>query len=353
MRGGSHRLLAPWFRILRDPFLVVQIAGWLLVAGGLVFLARAQEGVSAPAPASPAAITPVRPIPVQPDKVRLGERLFGDARLSGSGKLACTSCHDLSRGGSDDQARSEASGDMHDYNALTVFNAAYNFRMNWRGNARTLEEQNNAVITDPRFMGGDWGEILKKLAADQAYRAALTTIYGPRWSKADVLDALAEFQRSLVTPDSRFDRYLRGEQGAITPAEERGFRLFESYGCVACHQGRNIGGNLFQRFGIFTDPFSGRTPAMAADLGRYTLTGREEDRFVFRVPSLRNVALTAPYFHDGGIRRLDEAVAIMARTQLGRELPPNEIELIVRFLGTLTGEYNGRPLDQDDGKGPP
>jgi cytochrome c peroxidase len=160
---------------------------------------------------------------------------------------------------------------------------------------------------------------------------------------AQVLDALATFQRSLTTPDARFDRYLRGERDAITPEEERGYRLFKEYGCIACHQGVNVGGNLFQRFGIFHDPFS-QLPIRPADLGRFTVTGEADDRFVFRVPSLRNVAVTAPYFHDGRAQTLEQAVDEMARSQLGRMLAAHEIGLIASFLRTLTGEYRGRPL---------
>jgi cytochrome c peroxidase len=159
-----------------------------------------------------------------------------------------------------------------------------------------------------------------------------------------VLDALAIFQRSLITPNARFDRYLKGERDAITADEERGYQLFKAYGCIACHQGANVGGNLFQKFGIFQDLFAGQKTLTKADLGRFTITGVESDRHVFRVPSLRNVAVTAPYFHDGRTASLADAVKIMARNQLGRELDQRDADLIVKFLGTLTGEYRGQPL---------
>jgi cytochrome c peroxidase len=162
----------------------------------------------------------------------------------------------------------------------------------------------------------------------------------------NVLDALAAYQRSLTTPRARFDRYLAGERTSITADEERGYRLFKSYGCSACHQGVNVGGNLFQKFGIFSDPFTGRGAITQANLGRFAITGMESDRHVFRVPSLRNVAVTAPYFHDGRAATLEEAVEIMALNQLGREIAESDIDLIVKFLGTLTGEYRGRSLDQ-------
>jgi cytochrome c peroxidase len=186
--------------------------------------------------------------------------------------------------------------------------------------------------------------LLATLRADSDYRRAFAAIYGGDIRREQILDALAAYQRSLVTPNARFDRYLRGEPGAITPEEEHGYRLFKAYGCIACHQGANVGGNLFQKFGIFADPFAGRDAATRADLGRFTITGDEADRHVFRVPSLRNAALTAPYFHDGSAKSLEEAVEIMARNQLGRTLAEREVALIVAFLRTLTGERGGRPL---------
>jgi cytochrome c peroxidase len=155
----------------------------------------------------------------------------------------------------------------------------------------------------------------------------------------------------LLTPNSRFDRRLRGDRNAISPEEERGYQLFKSYGCVACHQGVSFGGNLFQRFGVFYDPFAQRGSATESDLGRFSVTGVETDKHVFRVPSLRNVAVTAPYFHNGEISSLAEAVEIMARSQLGKELPAEDIDRIVQFLHTLTGEYQGRSLgDADRGR---
>jgi cytochrome c peroxidase len=290
-------------------------------------------------------ITPVpRDVSLDTDKVRLGERLFNDVRLSGDDALACASCHVLAEGGDDNRTRPPGSdGEPLNYNAPTVFNAALSFRLNWRGNFRTLEEQNEAVLLDPRLMHTTWEGLLAKLRADAAYREAFTTLYGSDPAPAHVLDALATFQRSLITPDARFDRHLRGERDAITPEEESGYQLFKDYGCIACHQGVSVGGNLFQRFGIFRDPSSQR-PAGTADLGRFTATGKAEDRFVFRVPSLRNVAVTAPYFHDGRAQTLEQAIAEMARSQLGRVLNEREIGLIAGFLRTLTGEYRGRPL---------
>lgn len=279
-------------------------------------------------------------------RVALGRRLFFDTRLSGDGTLACNSCHQLDQAGADNRARSvTADGQSHLFNAPTIFNAVRNFRLNWRGNFLTLAAQNEAVLLDVRLMNTSWPKILTALAADPSYRHHFSQLYGREPARNDVLDALAEFQRSLVTPNARFDLYLAGNPEAITPAEKEGYELFTAYGCVSCHQGENIGGNLFQRFGIFGDPVPSRDSS-EGNLGRFALTGAVRDRFVFRVPSLRNVAVTAPYFHDGSARTLEEAVEIMARVQLGRELPKTDIDLIVRFLGTLTGEYQGRLLSR-------
>jgi cytochrome c peroxidase len=291
-------------------------------------------------------ITPVPPVAaLDPAKIELGRKMFHDARLSGGDTISCSGCHDLARGGADGKARSAATnGGLLDLNALTVFNAALNARLNWRGNHRTLKEQNEAVLLDPRLMNATWPELLAKLRADPEYRAAFKALYGGELEREHVLDALVTFQRSLLTPDARFDRYLRGEHEAITADEARGYGLFKAYGCAACHQGVNVGGNLFQRFGVFHDPFAERGSTSAADLGRYTVTGRGEDRKVFRVPSLRNVAVTPPYFHDGSVASLDEAVSIMARSQLGRDLPRQDVDLIIEFLRTLTGVYQGRSL---------
>jgi cytochrome c peroxidase len=245
-----------------------------------------------------------------------------------------------------------ADGQPLAFNSPTIFNAALNYRLNWRGNFRTLEEQNEAVLLNRRLMNTTWEQSLPKLRADQSYAGAFTAVYGSGPARVNVLDALATFQRSLLTPNARFDRYLGGQRDAITAEEKRGYQLFKSYGCIACHQGMNLGGNLLQRFGVFYDPFGQRERLTKADLGRFAVTGIESDRHVFRVPSLRNVAVTGPYFHDGAVASLRDAVDIMARAQLGRDLPGRDIDLIVKFLETLTGEYQGRPLTAETDQSP-
>jgi cytochrome c peroxidase len=294
-------------------------------------------------------LEPIEPIAQtavpDPGRTALGERLFHDVRLSHNNARSCASCHPLDRGGMDGRARAITPvGTLNARNTPTVFNAALNSSLNWDGVANTLEAHAETVLLSPNVMNTTWPELLAKLRADGGYLAAFRTTYQQRPNQANVLDALASFERSLITPNSRFDRHLRGERPALTAAEQRGYELFKSYGCVACHQGMNIGGNLYQKFGVFEEPAIPPSPGMGVDLGRYRVTKVTRDREVFRVPSLRNVAVTGPYFHDGRAATLEEAVDTMANLQLGRKLSREEIGLIVQFLHSLTGEYRGKPL---------
>lgn len=329
-----------------------------IIMGGLALVVASVSVATGPAgqTVNGEPVTPLLHAPpnLAPGKVDLGRKLFHDPRLSGGQDISCASCHDLERAGADDRARPLGSdGKPLDYNSPSVFNAGANFRLNWRGNFRTFEEQNEAVLLDPRVMNAAWPDLLARLRADSDYQTSFQVAYGSPAERTHVLDALAAFQRSLITPDARFDRYLRGEREAITADEERGYHRFKDYGCTACHQGANVGGNLFQQFGVFHNPFAERSSIAEADLGRFALTGQKSDRHVFRVPSLRNVAVTGPYFHDGSAATLSEAVETMARSQLGRELSGEDIDLIVKFLGTLTGTYRGRPLlGHSDGRTP-
>jgi cytochrome c peroxidase len=292
---------------------------------------------------------PIVPIPLSlaldPSRVALGARLFHEVRLSHDNTRACATCHPLERGGMDGRPRAiTAQGTPHPRNTPTIFNVGLNAALNWDGVATTLEAQAEIVLLHPNLMHTTWPDLLAKLQADADYVARFTTAYAGGLTPATVVDALASFERSLLTPNARFDRYLRGERQALTAPEQQGYRLFKAYGCVACHQGINIGGNMYQKFGIFAAPDAMGSPAAAADPGRYGVTMVARDRAVFRVPSLRNVAVTAPYFHDGRAATLEEAVDTMARVQLGRTIPPEEIGVIVQFLQTLTGDYHGRPV---------
>jgi len=293
---------------------------------------------------------PIAPLPLasseNPAKVTLGERLFGDVRLSRDRSMSCATCHLFDRGGADGlPVARRADGTLLSRNTPTVFNAGFNYFFNWDGSTETLEAHAERLMLN--LMDSDWPDLLERLKGDSSYIAAFGAAYPDGLTKASVLDAMATYERSLVTPNSRFDQYLRGRREALTEEERRGYRLFKSYGCVACHQGMNIGGNMFQRFGIFPysrAPADGDKPGGQVDFGRFQVTQVERDRHVFRVPSLRNVALTAPYFHNGQAATLESAVDTMAQVQLGKTLTSEEVGLIVRFLHTLTGEYRGRPL---------
>jgi len=292
---------------------------------------------------------PILPLPPAPQlssgKVALGERLFHDPRLSHDDSIACASCHVLSKGGTD---RSRFSvgiyGAVGDVNAPTVFNSSLNIAQFWDGRAGSLEDQAVGPVHNSAEMGSNWTEVIAKLRADKEYPALFKREYPDGISPANITGAIAEFERSLLTPNARFDRHLRGEKDVLSSEELEGYGRFVNHGCVSCHQGVAVGGNMFQRFGVMDDYFKGRPPAKA-DQGRFNVTRLEEDRHVFKVPSLRNVAVTQPYFHDGSVRTLADAVRTMGRYQLGKELSDEDVRLIVAFLRTLTGEWQGRVLD--------
>lgn len=293
-------------------------------------------------------IEPVRPLPplgrLDPARVALGGRLFRDKRFSADNSLACVSCHDLKRGGADGKRVSVGiGGALGGINAPTVFNSSLSFVQFWDGRATSLEEQAAGPIHNPLELGSNWAEVLARLNQDGEIVAAFKEAYSDGLTARNIADAIATFERALLTPNSRFDRYLLGNKKALTAQEIEGYRLFRELGCTSCHQGALLGGNMFQKFGVLGDYFAGRQPSKA-DLGRYNVTGRVEDRHVFKVPSLRNIALTAPYFHDGSVDSLAQAVLIMGRYQLGRELPESDVQAIVAFLGSLTGEWQGVPL---------
>jgi cytochrome c peroxidase len=238
----------------------------------------------------------------------------------------------------DGKARSIGiNGAEGDINAPTVFNCGLNFKQFWDGRADTLEEQIDGPTHNPKEMGSTWPQIVEKLAADADLVKVFAASYPAGVTSDTIKDAIATFERSLTTPDSRFDRYLRGDTKALTEDEKKGYGLFKSLGCISCHQGMNAGGNMFQPFGVMADYFANRTETKA-DLGRYNVTGLPQDKHKFRVPGLRNVELTAPYFHDASAKTLEDAVRLMAEYQLGQPIDDEKVRLITAFLKTLTGE---------------
>jgi cytochrome c peroxidase len=292
---------------------------------------------------------PIQPIPInialESNKVVLGEKLFQDARLSQDERVSCLSCHSFSKGGVDRRVHSLGiDGAVTDVNTPTVFNVRFNFRFNWDGKYENLSAHLDSLMENPRIMGIQWQDAIQVLQKDPEYARSFEQIYPDGLTQTNIKDALVAYELSLVTPNARFDRFLSGDKQALTAAEKEGYRLFKAYGCISCHQGVNVGGNMFQSFGVIGNYFTDRGKITKADYGRYNITKNEVDRYVFRVPSLRNVALTAPYFHDGSAKTLERAIAIMTKYQLGRPLSKKQIALIAQFLRTLTGEYQGKPL---------
>jgi cytochrome c peroxidase len=319
---------------------------------GLLFVVllsfRAEPAVRADQ-AEPLIATPA-PTLAQPARIAIGEQLFGDTRLSRDRTHACTTCHPLDRGGVDGlRAAQRPTAGPPLRNTPTIFNAALNASLNWDGVTSRLDDHTDRVITG--LMGLQWPVLLSRLEKDPAYATAFRTAYDDGLTRSTVIDAIVVFERTLLTPNARFDAFLRGDEGALSAREREGYRRFKSYGCASCHQGVNIGGNLYERFGVF-EPLEALA-AKDGDLGRLRITKVPRDERVFRVPSLRNVAVTAPYFHDGRASTLDEAVETMGRYQLGRVLDQLDAQLLVDFLRTLTGEYRGRPLTgaRDDDAG--
>ena len=285
--------------------------------------------------------------PLDQQKVELGRRLFNEPRLSGDGTVSCATCHDLPAGGDDGRKVSVGiSGNLGDFNAPSVFNAAYNVSQFWNGRAATLEAQIDGPIHSEVEMGSTWPKIITILSSTADYVEMFDRAYNGKINATNIRNAIATYERSLVTPDAPFDLYLKGDKDAISAAAKAGYERFKEFGCAGCHQGMNVGGNMYQRLGVM-DPdlnwYHGQDED-AHHLGRFSVTGRERDRHVFKVPSLRNVAVTAPYFHDGSVATLASAVEIMARLQLGRELSKDETSSIVAFLDTLTGTYLGQSL---------
>lgn len=267
--------------------------------------------------------------------VELGKKLFFDPRLSKSGFISCNSCHNLSMGGSDNLPTSI--GDKWQQgpiNSPTVLNSSLNLAQFWDGRAADLKEQAGGPIANPGEMAFSHTLAIDVIESIPAYKREFQTVFGKERLDIDqVTAAIAEFEKTLVTPNSRFDQWLLGNKEALSPKELAGYKLFKESGCVACHNGAAAGGNSFQKMGL-VEPYKSNSPAE----GRSAVTGKDADRFNFKVPTLRNVELTYPYFHDGAANTLAEAVDVMARIQLGKNYTKQENEQVVAFLKTLTGD---------------
>jgi cytochrome c peroxidase len=285
---------------------------------------------------------PLTPLPeppkLDPKVVDLGRRLFAETRLSSDDSVSCASCHDLARSGVDGNARSRGvGGRIGIINVLTVYNASLNFALFWDGRAKSLETQIDGPITNPIELNSSWSDVVAKLRADPSYVALFGHAFADGITAENVRLAISTFEQTLLTPNAPFDRWLRGDAAAMSADQKEGYDTFKSVGCISCHQGANVGGNMFQRFGVLGDYFKDRGGVSEPDYGRFNATKNEADRFVFRVPSLRNVEYTAPYFHDGSAQTLPQAIQVMATYQLGRSLSDRQVTVIDAFLKSLSG----------------
>jgi cytochrome c peroxidase len=286
--------------------------------------------------ASDEPIQPIRPpANINLGLVELGKKLYFDPRLSKSGFISCNSCHNLSMGGTDNIPTSI--GDKWQQgpiNAPTVLNSSLNVAQFWDGRAADLKAQAGGPIANPGEMAFSHNLALHVLESIPGYVREFKQVFNKEPIDIEqVTAAIAEFEKTLVTPNSRFDQWLLGKQDALSAQEQQGYQLFKSVGCVACHNGEAVGGNSFQKMGL-TEPYKSANTAQ----GRAGVTGADADRFNFKVPTLRNVELTYPYFHDGAANTLAEAVDIMGRLQLGKKFTREENASIVAFLKTLTGD---------------
>lgn len=271
----------------------------------------------------------------EPEKVELGKMLFFEPRLSKSGYISCNSCHNLATGGVDALPTSVGHNwQQGPINSPTVLNANYMLAQFWDGRASDLQAQAAGPIENPKEMGYSHALATQTIASMPAYRAHFAKVYGDENVTIDRLtDAISTFEKTLVTPNSPFDQYLLGKQDAISVDAKAGYQLFKSKGCVSCHNGPAVGGTMYMKMGLIK-PFHTNNPAE----GRIAVTGKEADKFVFKVPTLRNIELTYPYFHDGSVWTLEEAVNTMADIQLGQKLSDKENLEMVAFLVSLTGD---------------
>ncbi len=287
-------------------------------------------------------LQPLRPVGgLDPDKIVLGDRLFHDPRLSSDNTISCASCHALATNGADSLPSAVGvKGATGPIKTPTVYNSVFNFVQFWDGRAATLEEQAAGPVHNPLEMSSNWSQVIAKLQQDPDMVKAFRGIYPDGMTGDNIADAIATFERSLVTVDSPFDRWLLGDDGALGQAELKGYKLFKSYGCSSCHQGRNVGGNLYAFMGAMGDYFAEQNRKITiADLGRFNVTGREEDKHFFKVPSLRLAFLQKYYFHDASASNLNEAIKIMGRYQLGRIIPDKDAASIAVFLKSLVGNH--------------
>ncbi len=309
--------------------------------------------ISSVANASWQALPDVAPAPADnpttPAKVALGKQLFMDPRFSASGTVSCNSCHNIMAGGDDGRPVSMGVfGKTGTRNAPTVWNAAFHSVQFWDGRAKLLEDQAKGPITNPVEMGvSSLKKAMSRIREIPGYKPEFEKAFGHNAMTVDnAAKAVAAFERTLITPDSRYDRYVKGDKNALTAQQKRGMKKFASIGCTGCHSGANFDGpklpfgqGFYAKFPTFTNNKYVKKYALDADKGRQQVTGKAVDAHMFRVPTLRNITDTAPYFHNGSVNNLNEAVRIMAKVQLNKDLTDKNVKDIVAFLSALSGKY--------------
>lgn len=269
----------------------------------------------------------------------LGKALFHSKLLSKDNSISCASCHMVDYGGDDGFPLSlGVNSQLGERNSPTVLNAVFNFRQFWDGRSNNLAEQVSGPIHNPKEMATNWAQVIAKLEQASEFKQAFLELGSNRINANDIIRAITAYQETLITPGAPIDLFLKGDLQALSEQQKRGYNKFKNFGCISCHQGKNIGGNLYQKLGRLDQ----HVPAdLLQDLGRYQITNIDSDKHVFKVPSLRNVAETAPYFHNGSVETLEQAVTIMAKAQLGRDLAPEDVQDLVAFLQSLSAPVQG------------
>lgn len=307
----------------------------------LVFLALIFQSVSY---AEESAVFPL-PNPPSPndEKTKLGALLYRETVFSDNYSLSCNNCHSLQKNGIDLLATYKGlNGKKGDINTPTTLNSKLNFRQFWNGRAKNFSEVIDDHLADKTVFSNSWPVVLKRLSNNDTYLSLFKENFqNGKIDETNVKDALNSFMNNLVTPKSPFDQYLNGDSNAISADAKKGLELFKQYGCITCHQGANLGGNLYQKLGIYKDYYL-PTENNPVNLGLYSITKDPNDKFVFKVPSLRNITLTAPYLHDGSIKTLEEMVKLMGVYQVGQTLPDDDVKYIVQFLATLNGQQENK-----------
>ncbi len=315
-----------------------------IALAGVTTLAGAVEWQALPGKAPEPADNPTTPA-----KVKLGQMLYLDPRLSSTGTVSCNSCHNVMAGGEDNRPfAAGVHGQTGGRSAPTVWNSAFNATQFWDGRAASLEDQARGPVTNPIEMGmKSWNDVVARLQQIPQYPQLFQEAFGDgaKISEDNAVKAIAAYERTLITPNSPYDRYVKGNKTAMNEQQVRGMNTFAEVGCIGCHSGPAFSGQtgqgsgVFQKFPTFDNPFFERKYNFTEDLGRYEVTKKAADKHLFKVPTLRNIALTAPYFHNGAVKTLDEAVRVMAKLQLNRDLSEQQVDDIVAFLNALTGEF--------------